>query len=146
MDQIEAQIVEALLRRAEGFASDQGLQIAFPNVEFTPPSPGQGVYWLKVSLLPAPSVEVGISFNSHVSHSGIMQMDVFAALGNGEVGMSRIASDAVNYFRRGTVMQSGGVNVNVYRQPYRSQAIKDEPWMMMAISIPYQCYARQPDQ
>ena len=132
MDQIEAQIVEALLRRAEGFASDQGLQIAFPNVEFTPPSPGQGVYWLKVSLLPVPSVEVGISFNSHVSHS--------------EVGMSRIASDAVNYFRRGTVMQSGGVNVNVYRQPYRSQAIKDEPWMMMAISIPYQCYARQPDQ
>ena len=60
--------------------------------------------------------------------------------------LSRIASDAVNYFRRGTVMQSGGVNVNVYRQPYRSQAIKDEPWMMMAISIPYQCYARQPDQ
>lgn len=143
-DPVEVAIETALLERATAFAAAQSpaLSIALPNVAFTPPQAGPGVRWLRASFLPVPSVETGISFNAHIQHSGLMQIDVFWTQGEGEMKAARLASAAITSFARGTVLTKDGFSVRIDKAPYRGSIRKDDPWVMIPVSIPYQCFAR----
>ncbi|MDB5620514.1 phage tail terminator-like protein [Tardiphaga sp.] len=144
---VEVAIQKALTDRATAFAIAQGMAaaISYPNVVFTPPAAKTGtVYgkWLQVSFLPAPSFETGISFNSHNKHNGIFQVSVFHGIGAGEPAIARIAAAAIQFFPRGLQLPTESEPVRIDKQAYRGPMLKDDPWMMIPVSIPYQCFAR----
>lgn len=141
---VEVAIESALLSRAQAFAAAQSpaLAISLPNIAFTPPAAGQNVKWLRATFLPAPSVETGIAWNAHNQHYGLFQLDVFYGQGAGEYAPGRLASAIIAYFARGTVLTKDGVSVRITKQPYRGPMIKDDPWQMLPVSIPYLCFAR----
>lgn len=141
---VEVAIEKALLTKAQAFATAQGLgsAISLPNIAFTPPTASQTAKWLRATFLPVPSTSMGVQFDSHVQHNGIMQIDVMYGQGAGEYALSRIASDAIKFFARGTKLPFDGITVRIDRAPYRGPMIKDDVWMMIPVSIPYLCFAR----
>lgn len=144
VEPVEVAIESALVTKAQAFAAAQSpaIAISLPNVAFTPPAAGPNVKWLKASFLPAPSFETGIAWNAHNQHYGIFQLDVFYGQGAGEYAPGRIASAIIQYFARGTELGKDGYRVRIVKQPYRASTLKDDPWMMIPISIPYLCFAR----
>jgi hypothetical protein len=148
-DPVEVLIESALLARAQAFATAQAVTIALPNVAFdSPPAKtvagGSTVYgkWLRATFLPAPSFETGVSFNSHVQHYGLLQLDVMYGQGAGEPAVARIAAAAIQFFPRGRRLAKDGVSVLINSAPRRASMLKDDPWMQIPVSIPYLCFAR----
>lgn len=139
---VEVAINAALVARAQAFATAQGIAISLPNIAFTPPTAGQNTKWLRATFLPAPSVETGIAWNAHNQHYGLFQLDVFYGQGAGEYAPGRIASAAIAYFVRGTKLTKDGFTVLIHKQPYRGPMIKDDPWQMLPVSIPFLSFAR----
>lgn len=129
-----------MLTRAQAFATSQAVAISLPNVAFTPPTAGQNVKWLRATFLPAPTASLPVGSGSD-QYYGIMQVDVFHGQGAGEYAPGRIASAVIDYFKRGTEVSKEGFTARVYRQPSRGPMIKDDPWIMLPVTIPYQCFA-----
>lgn len=139
---VEVAINAALIARAQAFATAQGIAISLPNIAFTPPTAGPNAKWLRATFLPAPSFETGIAWNAHNQHYGLFQLDCFYGQGSGEYAPGRIVSQIIDYFKRGTELNKDGFKVRIHKCPYRGSLIKDDPWVMIPVSIPYQCFAR----
>lgn len=141
---VEVAIEYALLSRAQAFAAAQSpaLAISLPNIAFTPPVASGTAKWLRATFLPAPSFEMGIAWDAHNQHYGLFQIDVFYGQGSGEIAPGKLASSIIAYFARGTVMTKDGVSVRVTKQAYRGPMIKDDPWMMVPVTIQYLCFAK----
>lgn len=141
---VEVAIDKALIDRAQKFAAEQSpaIAISLPNIAFTPPEPSKTAKWLRATFLPAPSVEVGIAFNSHVQHYGLLQIDVFYGIGAGEYAPGRIASDIIKYFPRGLRLSQDGISTLINRAPYRGSLLTSGAWTQIPVSIPYLCFAR----
>ncbi|BEV43919.1 phage tail terminator-like protein [Afipia carboxidovorans] len=137
---VEVAINAALITRAQAFATAQGLAISLPNIAFTPPAAGQSVKWLRATFLPAPTATLPVGSGSD-RYYGLLQIDVFHGVGAGEYAPGRIASAVIEYFDRGTTMTKDGFTVRVYRRPSRGPMIKDDPWMMVPVTIPFECFA-----
>lgn len=142
---VEVAIESALLTKAQAFAAAQSpaIAISLPNVAFTPPTASVSAKWLQATFLPVPSVDMGISWNAHVQHYGLMQLSVFYGQQAGEYAPGRVASAIIDYFARGTDLVKDGVRVRINKTPYRGQMLVDGAWIMIPVSIPYQCFARQ---
>lgn len=141
---VEVSIEVALLARAKEFAVAQGLTISQPNVAFTPPTASTSAKWLRATFLPAPSFGRTINHDGFNQHYGLMQIDVFYGQGAGEIAPGRIAATIIQYFTRGTILRPDGFTVRIEDTPRRGPIIKDDPWMMIPVSIPYRCFARNP--
>jgi len=137
---VEVAINAALIARAQAFATAQGIAISLPNIAFTPPAAGQNVKWLRATFLPAPTSTLPVGSGSD-RYYGILQIDVFHGQGAGEYAPGRIASAVIEYFDRGTATTKDGFTVRVYRRPSRGPMIKDDPWMMIPVSISFECFA-----
>lgn len=137
---VEVAIESALLARATAFATVQSIAIALPNVAFTPPTAGANVKWLRVTFLPAPTTSLPTGSGSD-RYYGIMQIDVFHGQGAGELAPGRIASQIIDYFGRGTEVTKDGFTVRIYRRPSRGPMIRDDPWMMIPVTINFECFA-----
>lgn len=152
-DAVEVAIESALLNRYNAFqlGSPDTLHRAQPNVAFTPPQPSSLVggltvynYWLRATFLPAESFALGIDYGSHNQHYGIFQVDVFYGQGAGEYAPGRIATSIIQWFKRGTQLTKDGFTVEMVRPPRRGNLIKDDPWIMIPVSIPYLAFAINP--
>ena len=137
---VEVAINAALIARAQAFATAQGIAISLPNIAFTPPAAGQNVKWLRATFLPAPTATLPVGSGAD-RYYGILQIDVFHGAGAGEYAPGRIASAVIDYFKRGTAMTKDGFTVRVYRRPTRGPMIKDDPWMMIPVTINFECFA-----
>lgn len=157
---VEVAIESALLSKAQAFASAQSppLLISLPNIAFPGKNPdgsdkpapqatstvgGATVFgkYLRASFMPAPSVALGISNTSNNQHYGFMQLDVFYGQGSGEYAPGRIASAIISYFPRGLKLVKDGTTTQIIKQAYRGPMLKDDPWMMIPVTIPYVCFA-----
>ena len=94
--------------------------------------------------MPAPSIALGVAFADDNQHYGLFQLDVFAGQNGGELASARIAALAVASFKRGTVLTKDGFSVRIVKAPYRGPMLKDDPWIMIPVSIPYVCFAPNP--
>jgi hypothetical protein len=140
---VEVAIESALLSKAQAFAAAQSpaLAISLPNIAFTPPAVSTSAKYLRASFMPAPSIALGISNTSNNQHYGFMQLDVFYGQGAGEYAPGRIASAIIAYFPRGLKLVKDGTTTQIIKQAYRGPMLKDDPWMMIPVTIPYVCFA-----
>lgn len=140
-DAVEVALELALLARAQTFATSQGLTIALPNIDFTPPAPDKNAKFLRASFLPAETISLSVGSAGKDQHYGLFQIDVFQGIGSGEIASGRIVAAAISYFKRGTAMVRDGFNVDVMRTPYRGPQLKDGAWIFIPVRIPYQAFA-----
>jgi len=143
-DPVEAAIKNALLQPLIGFCSSPAIPLALPNIDFSQPTPARGALWLRATILPADSFAPSIGFDSTIQHFGLMQVDIFYSENSGEIAPARIAGSLAMLYRRGTDLFDSGFKVNIYRAPTVRRAIKDEPWLMLPVVVPYQCFAPTP--
>ncbi|MGB6080217.1 MAG: phage tail terminator-like protein [Xanthobacteraceae bacterium] len=139
---VEVAIEYALLTRAQAFAAAQSPAIAIsqPNIAFTPPTASATAKWLRATFLPAPTATLPVGSGSD-RYYGIMQIDVFYGQGAGELAPGRLASAVIDYFNRGTTVTKDDFTTRVYRRPSRGPMIKDDPWMMIPVTINFECFA-----
>ncbi len=143
-DAVEAAIEYALLAHAQAFATANSLTIALPNIVTIPPVSTPSACYLRATLMPAPSYSPGVGFASRNQHYGLLQLDVFWGLGGGEIAPGRVAADIIDYFERGTTLSRDGFSILVWKAPYRGRLVKDDPWVMLPVSIPYLTLASPP--
>lgn len=139
---IEVAIESALLTKAQAFAAAQSpaLAISLPNIAFTPPTASATAKWLRATFLPAPTATLPVGSGSD-RYYGILQIDVFYGQGAGELAPGRVVSAVIDYFKRGTEVAKDGFKARVYRRPSRGPMIKDDPWMMIPVTINFECFA-----
>jgi hypothetical protein len=144
-DAIEVAIEGALLTRLRALTLSPAVTVSLPNVPFTPPTPvTQTSAWLRATFLPAPSMAMGVQYDAANRHSGIFQVDVFYGQGGGELAPARIASTIIQWFPRGSRYSQDSATVEIgigNNIPRRGQMLKDDPWVMIPVSIPYVAYA-----
>ncbi len=142
-DAVEVVIPLALLRRLASFAAahSPALTVSYPSIDFVKPDASKTIQWLRATYMPADTATLGIGVGDTNNHYGMMQVDVFQGQGLGEPAPRRTAAEIVAYFPRGLRLTLGGFNVDVIRSPYLGPLIKDDPWVMVPVRIPYQCLA-----
>lgn len=137
----EVAIEGALLAEAQLFANSQTLTIAMPEREFKPPAISKTAKYLRATVLPADTETLGLGEGDANKHYGYLQIDVFHGQGAGEIAPARIAAAAISYFSRGSKFTRDGITVEIIKQPYRAQAMKSDPWVMIPTRIPYCCFS-----
>lgn len=142
-DAVEAAIKNVLFRSLATFAAAQSpaLTVSWPNIAFSPPTVSATASWLRVTMLPADTAPMGIAFSSMNHHYGLFQVDTFYGQGSGELGITRTAALIIANFTRGTNLSSDGFTIRILEQPYLGPMLKDDPWMMLPVRIPYTAYA-----
>lgn len=161
-DPVEVALQKALTDRAQAFVTAWNaanpvvppnlLTISLPNIAFTlpaaktglPPAPVVFGKWLQASILPVPSFARGVDYLSSNQHYGIFQVSVFMGFGSGDPTVRRIAGAVAEYFKRGTVLRANGYAVTIYDTPSIAGGLKDDPWWMVPVSIPFKCFAPSP--
>lgn len=138
---IEAAISTALLTKLKAFATANSLRISYPSVKFEPPKTTATVMWLRVNFLPADTITLAVNYGGTNQHYGFMQVDVMLSAGSGERPALRMAAALITYFARGTRMISSNFVVEVVRAPFRNSSMKDDPWIMIPVRIPYNAFA-----
>lgn len=137
---VEVAINAALIARAQAFATAQGIAISLPNIAFTPPNQTATAKWLRATFLPVPTVTLPVGDGSD-QYSGLLQIDVFYGQGAGEYAPGRVASQIIDYFKCGTELTKDGFKVRIYKRPYRGPIIRDDPWVALPVTIPFQTFA-----
>lgn len=141
---IEVATEKALIDRLIAYATSPDVQVSVPNVSFTMPQAGQNVWWLRGTFLPAETFALGVSYTATNQHYGIFQIDVFFGEESGEYAPGRIATDLIAWFKRGTKLTQDGFKVEMIRPPWRSRLIKDSPWVIIPVNVPYIAFAPNP--
>lgn len=143
----EVAIETELLQQVALFAAAQSpntLRVAYPNVEFTPPTVGPTARWLRATFLPADSQSPFMRHPGPNRHFGFLQVDVFWGIGGGEIAPARMASDIIQWFKRGSTYRRDGHMIRIIRTPFRAPSIKDDPWQMTPVRVPYTSFASDP--
>jgi hypothetical protein len=143
-DAVEVAIEAALLSSATEFANNNSITIALPNIAFIPPTVTLNAKFLRATFMPVPSLSLAVSFSGTNQHYGIFQIDVFYGQGSGEMAPARLAASIIENFKPGTTLSNSGFTTRIIKTPYRGPLIKDDPWTMIPVSIPYITFASNP--
>lgn len=136
---IEYALLERLL--AITLASPDDVTFALPNKLFTAPNPVlSSSRYVKADILWAPTSAISIAYDAPNQHLGIFQASVFHGQGGGEGPPARLAAQIIAWFARGTSMVKDGVRVTVHLPPYRGNLLRDDPWVMIPITIPFRAF------
>ena len=153
---INAAIEKALLDKAIAFAAAQDpvLTISVENGlgadgrHFTKPAPSKTAMYLRASVLPAPTLKMGIAHNSNEQHYGLLQVDVIRGLGGGTVPMKRTVAALRAFFPMGLALTESGFTIQVL--PFaQKRAVAEGPlmsdgdgWVKIPVSIPWVCFEK----
>ena len=69
---------------------------------------------------------------------------MFWGLFAGELVPGRIAGQIIAWFKRGTSMTRDGFLINVIQTPYRRALLREDPWAIIPVRIPFICFAPNP--
>lgn len=106
------------------------LPVAYPGVNFDPPSSGA---WLEVQWFPNETQNYGTADNAPSLLQGFGQVSVCYRPGGGIVSGLALATLIIAAFGKGAVLQ----NVRVYRKPWVSNVISDPERISHPITIPW---------
>lgn len=143
-DAIPTAIKGALTNRLAALTFSPAIPVAYPWVAFTPPTAAPGVVYLRATILPADTATLSVGPGSDAQHYGIFQVDVFYGQGSGELAPSRIADVVMAWFKRGTTLTKDSAIVTIWKEPYAGRVIKDDPWIVIPVSISYIAFAPNP--
>ena len=105
------------------------LTIAWPGVDFTPPSEG---LWLEVSIFP--NEPDNYSWDDETQEfMGFLQVSVYGRPGSGIYGLTDEAESIIAHFPKGTALGP----VRVSQRPYLRPVVIDGEAHFIPVTIPY---------
>lgn len=135
----EAAARSALLTHLEELVLSPAIPVAWPNVEFTPPTAAP---WLKPDFLALPAQRPGLAHDSVRYLGGLLQVSVFVPLGTGEILASEIAGDVLAHFARGTKIVGDitvviGSVTGANGEPTEGTPVRESNWLQLPTTIPW---------
>jgi len=124
-------IMVAFATALNTFAATQNIQVAWENVNFTPP---QDEPYLRGFLLPATTVAAGLGTSAYNKHSGVYQVDVIYPAGQGWGGCSSMAEKVRKNFKRGSSLKSGAI---IIESASTGPAMREDGRYKIPVSINY---------
>jgi len=113
------------------------LTVAYENVDFTPPNPGD--YYLRESLQPVLERKVASGL---IEGIGRVVYDVFYPEGKGTEVAEDLATEISNIFEAATSLQHQGIDIAIDRTE-RSPGLKvDDVWYIIPVVINWRTYAQ----
>lgn len=135
-DAVETDIAEILMGRLMGYASAASLQVAWPNVSFTPPA----ATYLKADLLWNRNNNPGIADDSSTEHRGIFQVTIVAAANSGFKAPTNIAGAVAAHFERGAIPAVAGLKVRTEGKPSLGPSMQEADRLRLPVSIPFYAF------
>lgn len=124
----DSDILNAALTRMAALSTS--LPIAWPGVNFTPPSEGM---WFEVRHFPNESENLAMNDNSKNIFLGFLQVSVYTRPGSGIVSLTEEAEKIQAHFPKG---QAFGP-VQVRKRPSQSPPITDDGFIFIPVTIYY---------
>ena len=121
-------ILEAFLTHLGTMSN--GIPIAWPGINFTPPDSG---YWLEAKHFPGDPENISWEAGSKNAYRGFCQVSVYTRPGSGEIGLSGLAEDVIAHFPKG--LQLAGVRVR--KRPHQSPSITNDGKTFIPVTIYY---------
>lgn len=131
---IESDIETALFDRVTSLSLTPPLPIAWPNVDYTPPTDG---LYLAVQHFPNGVSRYSQTGADPKQRIGILQLTVVTPLNQGASNATLIAGQIAEHFPADLIMRSGAVKVTVTDAPSIAPAIKTDASWDTPLSIPY---------
>lgn len=110
--------------------------IAWQNTVF---KPAKSNLYLRPSLLPVSSAQIGLGSAGLDQHTGIYQVDVYAPSGNGRSQAEVKADSVADHFKRGTDLSYNGVTVRL-GDTSRNQGLMVDDRFVISVSINYSAH------
>jgi len=111
-----------------------GESVAWPNTHFDPPS---GLYY-RVNILSGETQSIGIAeVNRKV---GVIQIDVIAPAGEGEIKVMDKVDEIIQAFKRGSKLRDMGREIRIDQQPWAGAPNQSRDRYAVPVSIPYEIY------
>lgn len=110
--------------------------VAWPNTIF---NPTKGVLYLRPSLLPVSSAQIGLGASGLDEHTGIYQVDVYAQAGKGRNEAETKADSVADHFKRGTDLVYNGVTVRL-GDTSRNEGLTVDDRFVISVSINYMAH------
>lgn len=113
-------------------ALNASVPVVVENTDFTPINNP----FIRVTLLPADTENIGIEFDSTEDHTGIYQCDVFVPQGKGNKDVTGIIDELSTLFARGTKLIHNGIAVNI-EAISRGTGVRDGGYYITPVFITY---------
>ena len=110
--------------------------VAWQNTVF---KPAKSTLYLRPSLLPVSSAQIGLGSAGLDEHSGIYQVDVYAPSGKGRSEAEVKADSVADHFKRGTDLTYNGVTVRL-GDTSRNQGLMEDDRFVISVSINYSAH------
>lgn len=137
MPTIQGSIEAALFARVASLALSPAIPVAWPNVSFTPPTAG----YLRVTHVPNIARRLFLGSTDPHQRLGLLQVDAFTPLNKGASAATEIAGMVAEHFPADLKMTSGTVTVRVTKAPDVAQAIADDAFWFVPVTVSYEAYA-----
>lgn len=134
----EGKIADALFTKLAALTLSPVLEIAWPDVAFTPPDEGM---WLEASIFDDPVETMALTAGGRPGRSGFLQVTVISPQNVGATTMRDVAGEVIDWFAYTTRLTSGSVAVDISGVPYMSPPVVDPPYIRVPITIPFRSYA-----
>ena len=121
-------ILEAFLTHLGTMSN--GVPIAWPGVNFTPPDSG---LWLQASHFPNESENIAWGNDSKNRVLGFCQVSAYTRPGSGIIALSGLAEDIIAHFPKG--LELAGVRVR--KRPHQSPPITEDSEIFIPVTIHY---------
>jgi hypothetical protein len=120
----------AVLLTTFGQQTSPATPVAYPGINFTPPSTGE---WIELSWFPNETLNYGIPNDGPSIHRGFVQAMAYTRPGAGVVGVTQLASAIISTYAKG--LEVGGATIE--RKPWMSSVIQEGDKIMVPVTIPY---------
>ena len=137
MPTIQESIETALFTRMDILVLDPVLDVAWPNVDFTP---GAGETYLAIDHFPNQLTRKYLNGSDPHYRMGFIQIRVVAPLGRGPQEATRVAGEVAEHFPADLALYSGGVKVKISKSPDVSSAVKTDVSWDTPVSVYYEAF------
>lgn len=132
-----ADIRAALADHLDTFATAYPIAVAWENTRYTP-TPGSP--YIKPELLPGEPMQAELGQHGRNLHVGVYHLSLFYPAGTGTLGAGTARDDIIDHFKRGTVLEYGGLPVTVTKA-HAGPMLQETDWVNIPITIQYRVFA-----
>lgn len=138
MATVEENIETALLTRVASLDLTPALQVAWPNVAFTPPA---AAAYVQVLHFPNRNTRLFLDGADPHFRQGILQMTVVAPLNAGPQAATRIAGGIAAHFPADLALYSEGLKLKIAAAPRVWPADRTDTSWNVQVDVPYETLA-----
>lgn len=131
---LTGKVMEAALNRIVAYAASLPLDLANPNISYTPIN---GRTYLQADFIPNGNASIS-NDPSDNEYFDLLQVTVVYPMGQGDMKAMEIAGGIVGHFNSNTKLDAGTFTFRVNGQPTIASPFSDGAWRRLPVTISFQ--------